>query len=87
MSYCPKSNLLNLLKRGSKFFRKASNSAAPTAAPTSTPGQASSSAAPISSTSAMDDLHILKTRLRIIGSGPAAHTAAIYASCAETHPL
>ena len=87
MSYCPKINLLNLLRRGSKFFRKASNSAAPTAAPTSTPGQASSSAAAISSTSAMDDLHILKTRLCIIGSGPAAHTPAIYASRAELKPI
>ncbi|KAM4119361.1 hypothetical protein ACJW30_03G052700 [Castanea mollissima] len=83
MSYCPKNNLLNLLRRGSKFFRKASNSTAPT----STPGQASSSATAISSTSAMDDLHILKTRLCIIGSGPAAHTAAIYASCAELKPI
>ncbi|KAK7849041.1 thioredoxin reductase 2 [Quercus suber] len=35
----------------------------------------------------MDDLHILKTRLCIIGSGPAAHTAAIYASCAELKPI
>nr|XP_023927919.1 thioredoxin reductase NTRB-like [Quercus suber]XP_023927920.1 thioredoxin reductase NTRB-like [Quercus suber] len=87
MSYCPKKNLLNLLRRGSKFFRKASNSAAPSAAPTSTPRQASSSAAAISSTSAMDDLHILKTRLCIIGSGPAAHTAAIYASRAELKPI
>ena len=87
MSYCPKNNLLNLLRRGSKFFRKASNSVAPTAAPTSTPGQASSFAAAISSTSAMDDLHILKTRLCIIGNGPAAHTAAIYASRAELKPI
>ena len=87
MSYCPKNNLLNLLRRGSKFFRKASNSAAPTAAPTSTPGQASSFAAAISSTSAMDDLHILKTRLCIIGSGPATHTAAIYVSRAELKPI
>uniref|UniRef100_A0A7N2L3Z3 Thioredoxin reductase n=1 Tax=Quercus lobata TaxID=97700 RepID=A0A7N2L3Z3_QUELO len=87
MSYCPKNNLLNLLRRGSKFFRKASNSAAPTAAPTSTPGQASSFAAGISSTSAINDLHILKTRLCIIGSGPAAHTAAIYASRAELKPI
>ena len=87
MSYCPKNNLLNLLRRGSKFFRQASNSAAPTTAPTSTPGQASSSAAAISSTLAMDDLHILKTRLCIIGSGPAAHTAAIYASRAELKPI
>ena len=87
MSYCPKNNLLNLLRRGSKFVRKASNSAAPTVAPTSTPGQASSSGAAISSTLAVDDLHTLKTRLCIIGSGPAAHTAAIYASRAELKPI
>ncbi|KAM4108536.1 hypothetical protein ACB094_03G051900 [Castanea mollissima] len=87
MSYFPKNKLLNLLRRGSKFFRKASNSAASTVAPTSTPGQASSSAAAISLTSAMDDLHTLKTRLCIIGSGPAAHTAAIYASRAELKPI
>ncbi|KAM4108535.1 hypothetical protein ACB094_03G051900 [Castanea mollissima] len=35
----------------------------------------------------MDDLHTLKTRLCIIGSGPAAHTAAIYASRAELKPI
>ncbi|KAL4628135.1 hypothetical protein ACB092_05G214500 [Castanea dentata] len=63
MSYCPKNKLLNLLKRGSKFVQKASNSAAPT----STPGQASSSVVAISSTLAMDDLHTLKTRFCIIG--------------------
>ena len=83
MSYYPKNKLLNLLRRGSKFVRKASNSVAPT----STPGQASSSAAAISSTSAMDDLHTLKTRLCIIGSGPAAHTVAIYASRAVLKPI
>ncbi|KAK7815742.1 thioredoxin reductase 2 [Quercus suber] len=73
-------------KRGSKFVRKASNSTAPTVAPTSTPGQASSFATAISTT-AMDDLHTLKTRLCIIGSGPAAHTAAIYASRAKLKPI
>lgn len=35
----------------------------------------------------MDDLKILKTKLCIIGSGPAAHTAAIYASRAELQPI
>uniref|UniRef100_A0A7N2L3N5 Pyridine nucleotide-disulphide oxidoreductase N-terminal domain-containing protein n=1 Tax=Quercus lobata TaxID=97700 RepID=A0A7N2L3N5_QUELO len=86
MSYCPKNKLLNLLRRGSKFVRKASNSSAPTVTPTSTPGQASSATA-ISLTLAMDDLHTLKTRLCIIGSGPAAHIAAIYASRAELKPI
>ncbi|XP_028782949.1 thioredoxin reductase NTRB-like [Neltuma alba] len=36
---------------------------------------------------AMDDLKILKTKLCIIGSGPAAHTAAIYAARAELKPI
>lgn len=35
----------------------------------------------------MDDLQILKTKLCIIGSGPAAHTAAIYAARAELKPI
>ncbi|KAI4314678.1 hypothetical protein L6164_027565 [Bauhinia variegata] len=37
--------------------------------------------------SAMGDLKILKTKLCIIGSGPAAHTAAIYAARAELKPI
>ncbi|CAL5341889.1 unnamed protein product [Camellia sinensis] len=35
----------------------------------------------------MDDFQTLKTRLCIIGSGPAAHTAAIYAARAELKPV
>ncbi|XP_057948322.1 thioredoxin reductase NTRB-like isoform X2 [Malania oleifera] len=36
---------------------------------------------------AADDLQNLKTRLCIVGSGPAAHTAAIYAARAELKPI
>ncbi|KAB1224015.1 Thioredoxin reductase 2 [Morella rubra] len=35
----------------------------------------------------MDELQTLKTKVCIIGSGPAAHTAAIYASRAELKPI
>ena len=35
----------------------------------------------------MDDLQTLKTKICIIGSGPAAHTAAIYAARAELKPI
>ena len=35
----------------------------------------------------MSDLETLKTKLCIIGSGPAAHTAAIYAARAELKPI
>ncbi|KAK1554852.1 hypothetical protein Q3G72_018345 [Acer saccharum] len=38
-------------------------------------------------TNAMDELQTLKTKVCIIGSGPAAHTAAIYASRAELKPV
>ncbi|XP_076890909.1 thioredoxin reductase NTRB-like [Bidens hawaiensis] len=46
-----------------------------------------SSSPKFSTTAAMDDLQTLKTRLCIIGSGPAAHTAAIYAARAEIMPI
>uniref|UniRef100_A0A5B6ZVM7 Thioredoxin reductase n=1 Tax=Davidia involucrata TaxID=16924 RepID=A0A5B6ZVM7_DAVIN len=47
----------------------------------------SSTSPKISNASTMDDLQTLKTRLCIIGSGPAAHTAAIYAARAELKPI
>ncbi|PON82759.1 Thioredoxin reductase [Trema orientale] len=53
-------------------------------------GLASSSASSLSSaqpSSAMDGLQTLKTKVCIIGSGPAAHTAAIYAARAELKPI
>eukprot|EP00798_Chlamydomonas_sp_ICE-L_P027653 gene27653-7291_t len=40
-----------------------------------------------SAESAMPPLEKLSTKLCIIGSGPAAHTAAIYAARAEMHPM
>ncbi|GMY21211.1 thioredoxin reductase 2-like isoform X2 [Fagus crenata] len=83
MSYCLKNKLLNLFRRGLKFVRLASTSAVVVATSISAPRRASSSVATSSSTPAMDDLQTLKTKVCIIGSGPAAHTAAIYASRAE----
>nr|XP_043607160.1 thioredoxin reductase NTRB-like [Erigeron canadensis] len=59
-----------------------SSSAASVAAIASSPKFSTTSAA-----AAMDDLQTLKTRLCIIGSGPAAHTAAIYAARAEIKPV
>ncbi|KAK1369922.1 Thioredoxin reductase [Heracleum sosnowskyi] len=47
----------------------------------------STTTSPKLSGAAMDDLQTLKTRLCIIGSGPAAHTAAIYAARAELKPI
>ncbi|KAH7849028.1 hypothetical protein Vadar_011940 [Vaccinium darrowii] len=47
----------------------------------------SSSSSSTSSTAVMDELQTLKFRLCIIGSGPAAHTAAVYAARAELKPI
>ncbi|KAL5988478.1 hypothetical protein ACLOJK_036243 [Asimina triloba] len=52
----------------------------PTATPSLRPRTLSASAA-------MDDLQNLKTRVCIIGSGPAAHTAAIYTARAQLSPI
>ncbi|KAF5762526.1 putative thioredoxin-disulfide reductase [Helianthus annuus] len=79
---CPK--LLNLLYKARKLIGIAtigSSSAAATDAIISTTKFSTTTSA------AMDDLQTLKTRLCIIGSGPAAHTAAIYAARAEIKPL
>ena len=48
---------------------------------------ASTSAASHSTAAAMDEMQVIKTSLCIIGSGPAAHTAAIYAARAELKPI
>ncbi|XP_045813683.1 thioredoxin reductase NTRB-like [Trifolium pratense] len=44
-------------------------------------------AASTAATSAMADIKIQKTKLCIIGSGPSAHTAAVYAARAELKPV
>ncbi|XP_057469603.1 thioredoxin reductase NTRB-like [Actinidia eriantha] len=48
---------------------------------------AASTSAASHSAAAMDELQVIKTSLCIIGSGPAAHTAAIYAARAELKPI
>ena len=84
MSFHPNSNgLLALLRKARSFvgLSSTSTSAAATAAAAASLSSASSSA--------MEGhgLENLKTKVCIIGSGPAAHTAAIYASRAELKPI
>ncbi|GAA0174998.1 reductase [Lithospermum erythrorhizon] len=67
----------------SKLFKKAINLLS-LAAATAT---ATTSSALTTTFAAMDDRNHLTTRLCIIGSGPAAHTAAIYAARAELRPI
>lgn len=72
-------SLFSLFNKARSFLRLASTSSAAAVA--------SSSA---TSSPAMEDgakLETLKTNLCIIGSGPAAHTAAIYAARAELKPI
>ncbi|KAK4764881.1 hypothetical protein SAY86_025971 [Trapa natans] len=68
--------LSSLLRRARQFIGLAAASAAVSTVATTRP-----------SVSLMEDLNTLKTRLCIIGSGPAAHTAAIYAARAELKPI
>ncbi|RWV88016.1 hypothetical protein BHE74_00041584 [Ensete ventricosum] len=81
-----RSKLSALLKKACPFVGAAvasEPSAASAAAPSPHPVK------PFSTTSAMADAptKTLRTRLCIIGSGPAAHTAAIYAARAELKPI
>ncbi|CAK9156278.1 unnamed protein product, partial [Ilex paraguariensis] len=75
-SHCfPK--LLNLLRKARNNLAGFTTAAAPSLA----------SPKFCTAASAMDDLQTLQTRVCIIGSGPAAHTAAIYAARAELKPI
>ncbi|WCJ32865.1 Thioredoxin reductase [Euphorbia peplus] len=76
------SKLRSLLNRARTLIGIASTSAVAAAISTTSAPCATSSAPKI--TSAMEEL---KTRVCIIGSGPAAHTAAIYAARAELKPI
>ncbi|KAK9164845.1 hypothetical protein Scep_000036 [Stephania cephalantha] len=69
------SRLLSLLKKAGSFAGLATATA--------------TTSAPLSAAAAppMDELQTLKTPVCIIGSGPAAHTAAIYTSRAELKPI
>ena len=60
------------------FYRPANNSA-PLLAPAATPA--------ISSTSTLQQIRKMHSKLVIIGSGPAGHTAAIYAARADLKPV
>lgn len=72
---------LGFLRRARKFVGFIATTSAAAAS-------LSSATTPIGKFSpAMDDLKTLHTRLCIIGSGPAAHTAAIYASRAQLRPI
>ncbi|KAF8409872.1 hypothetical protein HHK36_002390 [Tetracentron sinense] len=67
----------SLVEKACKFAGIATTSAA----------AASLSISPTKIVGAMDDFQTLKTPVCIIGSGPAAHTAAIYSARAELKPI
>ncbi|ONH97392.1 hypothetical protein PRUPE_7G187600 [Prunus persica] len=88
MKFYPNPNkVLSLLRRARSAVgvaAAASFSSLPSSS--SFPSSSAYSSAP-KLASAMDNLQTLKTKLCIIGSGPAAHTAAIYAARAELKPI
>ncbi|KAK2373327.1 thioredoxin reductase NTRB [Trifolium repens] len=67
------------------LFNKARNLIATQRASAATAAAAATAATV--STADMSDIKILKTKLCIIGSGPSAHTAAVYAARAELKPV
>ncbi|KAK3034176.1 hypothetical protein RJ639_034316 [Escallonia herrerae] len=73
-------HFLNILRKARHVIAAATTTSAAAALTNATTPKFASAAA-------MDDLQTLKTRLCIIGSGPAAHTAAIYAARAEMRPV
>ncbi|GAV85417.1 Pyr_redox_2 domain-containing protein [Cephalotus follicularis] len=72
--------LTSLFRNARSCIGLASTSAAAASLSTTTTTTTAASAT-------MDEIQTLKTRLCIIGSGPAAHTAAIYAARAQLKPI